>query len=81
MSEGGGVLSDNLQNLIFASPQSQKGLNFYADLRNKYHVAPTKAESASATMAQLFLQEKLAMHLQAAGLYRNIEKMQSSIGM
>lgn len=63
MSEGGGVLSDDLKTLIINTPQSQKGLNFYADLRNKYHVAPTEAESASATMAQLFLQGKLAMQL------------------
>lgn len=63
MSEGGGVLSDDLKTLIIDSPKSQKGLNFYSDLRNKYHVAPTKAESASATMAQLFLQGKLAMQL------------------
>lgn len=63
MSEGGGVLSDDLKTLIINTPQSQKGLKFYANLRNKYHVAPTKAQSASATMAQLFLQGKLAMHL------------------
>ncbi|MFA7657870.1 MAG: sugar ABC transporter substrate-binding protein [Candidatus Gastranaerophilaceae bacterium] len=63
MSEGGGVLSDDLKTLIIDTPQSQKGLRFYADLRNKYHVAPTKAESASATMAQLFLQGKLAMQV------------------
>jgi multiple sugar transport system substrate-binding protein len=63
MSEGGGILSDDSKKIIIDFPKSQKGLNFYADLRNKYHVAPTKAESASATMAQLFLQEKLAMHL------------------
>lgn len=42
---------------------TQQGLKLYADLRNKYHVAPLKTESASATMAQMFLQEKLAMHL------------------
>ena len=35
----------------------QKGLNFYADLRKKQHVVPLAYESASATMAQLFLQE------------------------
>lgn len=63
MSEGGGVLSDDLKSSIIDTPQSQKGLNFYADLRNKYHVAPTEAESASATMAQLFLQGKLAMQV------------------
>lgn len=42
---------------------SKRALKFYADLRNKYHVAPQKDESASATMAQMFLQGKLAMHL------------------
>ena len=63
MNEGGGILSDDLSKEIIDIPQSQKGLNFYADLRNKYHVAPHKEESASATMAQMFLQGKLAMHL------------------
>lgn len=63
MSDGGGILSDDLKSVIIDEPDSQEGLNFYADLRNKYHVAPTKAQSASATMAQLFLQGKLAMHL------------------
>lgn len=63
MSEGGGVLSDDLKTLIINTPKSKKGLQFYSDLRNKYHVAPTEAESASETMAQMFLQEKLAMHL------------------
>ena len=45
------------------SENSKQALEFYANLRNKYHVAPQKDESASATMAQMFLQEKLAMHL------------------
>lgn len=63
MSEGGGILSDNLDETIIDNPQSQKGLNFYTDLRKKYHIAPKKSESASATMAQMFLQERIAMHL------------------
>lgn len=63
MSEGGGILSDDGKTEIITKKESQNGLNFYADLRNKYHVAPTKSESASATMAQMFLQGKLAMHL------------------
>ena len=58
MSNGGGFLPEEL-----AKPESQKSLDFYADLRNKYHVAPKKAESASATMGQMFLQEKLAMYV------------------
>lgn len=63
MSDGGGFLSDDLNKVIIDSPQSKKGLQFYADLRNKYHVGPTQAESASETMAQMFLQGKLAMQL------------------
>ncbi len=63
MSEGGGILSDDLKTQIIDSSKSKKGLNFYADLRNKYNVAPKKSESASATMAQLFLQGRLAMQL------------------
>ena len=63
MSEGGGILSDDLSKEIISDENSQRGLKFYADLRKKYHVAPKKEEIASATNAQLFLQQKLAMHL------------------
>lgn len=63
MSQGGGILSDDLKTSIIDSPQSKKGLQFYSDLRNKYHVAPTKAQSASATMAQMFLQGQIAMQV------------------
>ena len=63
MSEGGGVLSDDLKTSIIDTPESKKGLQFYFDLRNKHHVAPTEAEAGSATMAQMFLQGQLAMHL------------------
>lgn len=58
MSNGGGILPDEI-----LKSESQNSLKFYADLRNKYHVAPQKAESASATMAQMFLQGKLGMYL------------------
>lgn len=63
MSEGGGILSDDLKREIIKDDNSQKGLKIYANLRKKYHVAPQKSESASATMAQMFLQGRLAMHL------------------
>lgn len=63
MSNGGGILSDDLKTEIIDTPQSQAGLKFYADLRNKYNISPKKSQSASATMAQMFLQQKLAMHL------------------
>ncbi|MBD5401687.1 sugar ABC transporter substrate-binding protein [bacterium] len=45
------------------SENYQKGLNFYSDLRNKYHYAPKKEEFASATMAQMFLQGRLGMQI------------------
>ncbi len=47
----------------FESSKTQIGLKKYADLRKKYHVAPLKTESASASMAQMFLQGRLAMQL------------------
>lgn len=82
MSEGGGILQDDLSTSIIDSPESQKGIKFYSDLRNKYHVAPTKAESASETMAQLFLQGKLAMHLSGRWLvpkYRQDAKFEWNV--
>ncbi|MBR2525711.1 sugar ABC transporter substrate-binding protein [bacterium] len=63
MSNGGGILSDDLKSVIINNPDSQCGLKFYADLRNKYNVAPKKFQSASLTMAQMFLQQKLAMQV------------------
>lgn len=56
MSEGGSFFDIDSEN-------SQRALGFYADLRKKYHVASRREESASATMAQMFLQGKLAMQL------------------
>ena len=56
MSEGGTFF--DLEN-----KKTQKGLKIYANLRKKHEVAPTRAEIGSATMAQMFLQEKVAMHL------------------
>ena len=47
----------------FEDKTTQYGLNIYSDLRNKYKVAPKKSDIGSLTMAQMFLQEKLAMHL------------------
>ena len=56
LSNGGDILQIN-------SPQSQNALKFYSDLRKKYHVAPKKYESASATMAQMFIQQKIGMYI------------------
>ena len=58
MSNGGGILPEEIN-----KEESQKAIQFYADLRKKYHVAPLKSESASATMAQMFLQKRIAMYI------------------
>ena len=63
---GGWTMDDTLNFFnsdVLKKDNNAQGLSFYADLRNKYHVAPKKEESASATMAQLFLQGRLGMHL------------------
>lgn len=56
MSNGGGFYEMEKQ-------ESKDAIQFYADLRKKYHVAPLKAESASATMGQMFLQGRLGMYI------------------
>ncbi|OGI01083.1 MAG: hypothetical protein A2Y25_04915 [Candidatus Melainabacteria bacterium GWF2_37_15] len=61
-SNGGGFISPDLKQIDLDKPEAIQAIQFYSDLRNKYHVAPTKSQTGSATMAQLFMQEKLAMH-------------------
>ena len=56
MSNGGGFYEMEKQ-------ESKDAIQFYADLRKKYHVAPLKSESASATMGQMFLQGRIGMYL------------------
>jgi multiple sugar transport system substrate-binding protein len=57
------LMSNGVDFYTLDNNQAQNAINFYADLRNKYHVAPKKVESASATMGQMFLQERLGMYL------------------
>ena len=56
MSNGGSFLPND-----YNKKDSQKALDFYADLRTKYHVAPLRQEMSGATSAQLFLQGRLGM--------------------
>lgn len=60
-SAGGDLFSPDLKQVILNQPKATDGLQFYADLRNKWHVAPKKVESGGITMSQLFLQQKVAM--------------------
>ncbi|MBY0405481.1 MAG: sugar ABC transporter substrate-binding protein, partial [Cyanobacteria bacterium] len=60
-SAGGQLWDENFSALQIGKPEALAGLQFYADLRNRYHVAPQQIESGSTTMSQLFLQQKIAM--------------------
>lgn len=61
-SNGGGILK-NSKKLLINDKNTRQALQFYADLRNKYNVSPDADVQASLTTSQLFLQEKIAMHL------------------
>ncbi len=60
-SEGGDIFDKTLAEFELDSADAAQALQFYADLRHRYHVAPTREEAGSANASQLFLQNKLAM--------------------
>ncbi len=62
LSNGGGIFDKN-KNYILNSEQSLEALQFYADLANKYHVAPKKIDTSSKTASQMFIDGQLAMQL------------------
>ena len=62
-ANGGGALSDDAKRITVNDEESISALQFYSDLINKYHYAPTKAEAGSMTTAQMFINQKMAMYL------------------
>jgi multiple sugar transport system substrate-binding protein len=62
-SNGGNLFTNDKQSFALDQPEACQGLQFYADLRNKHHVAPRAAEAGNNTMAQLFMQERVAMFI------------------
>ncbi len=52
--------------------ENSQGLKFYRELRDKYNVAPTKSQIGSSTLAQMFLDEKLAIYLSGRWMYPKI---------
>ncbi len=72
-SAGGDIFDAERERFTLDQPEAVRGIQRFADLRHKYHVAPTKAEAGSLTMSQMFMQQKLAMVLNgrwAVPLYR-----------
>ena len=63
MSNNASILSKDGQKVVINSAAAQKALNMYSEIANKYHAAPQKQQSASLTMAQMFLQQRIAMHI------------------
>lgn len=62
-SNGGGIISDDLKEIIINNEKSIQALNLYADMINKDHTIPSKADMGSMTSAQMFINGKLAMYL------------------
>jgi len=58
----GGILDGAYKN-ISGMPESVKGITFYKNLAYEYHCAPAPAQTGSKTLAQMFLEGKIAMHL------------------
>lgn len=71
-SFGGGVFDD--KGFVGESNSTKSGIKYYKDLAFKYHYAPTPSEVGSKTLAQMFLEGRIAMHLSGRWLtpkYRN----------
>lgn len=62
-SNGASVLSDDGKKMTITEKNAIDTINLYSDLANKYNIAPKKSQSASRTMAQMFLQQKIAMQV------------------
>lgn len=60
-SQGANLFGADLKTFQLDTPQALEALQFYADLRHRWHVAPTRQDVGNASMSQLFLQGKLAM--------------------
>ena len=74
-SFGGGVFDD--KGFVGESNSTKSGIKYYKDLAFKYHYAPTPSEVGSKTLAQMFLEGRIAMHLSGRWLtpkYRNCAK-------
>ena len=72
-SAGGDIFDSSRQHFTLNQPEALKGIQRFADLRHKHHVAPTRAQAGSLSMSQMFMQGKLAMVLNgrwAVPLYR-----------
>ena len=54
--------------------KNSKGFKFYKDLRQKYKVAPTRSQVGSFTLAQMFLDKKIAIYLSGRWMFPKIKE-------
>jgi ABC-type glycerol-3-phosphate transport system substrate-binding protein len=87
-SNGGGIVDDieNPKEFMLNRPKAIEGLKFYADLINKYEVAPSPIEFGNLGMGaqQLFMSQKLAMYQSGfweSTLFRNIKDFEWDVAM
>jgi len=69
----GGILNEKGE-FIYNSENTQAGINYYKDLIHKYKVAPTKSQIGSSTLAQMFIDEKIAIYLSGRWMYPKISE-------
>ncbi len=56
------------------NPKTSKGFNFYKDLRDIHKVCPRKSQIGSLTLAQMFLDKKIAIYLSGRWMFPKIEE-------
>ena len=70
----GGDILDKDGKFVINSEKSKKGIEFYKDLKNKYKIAPSKSQVGSSTLAQMFLDKKIAFFFSGRWLYPKISE-------
>lgn len=68
LSYFGEIFEENYQ------PETSKGFRFYKDLRDKYKVAPRRSQIGSSTLAQMFLDKKIALYLSGRWMFPKIKE-------
>lgn len=64
----------NNGDINFDIVENSQGLEFYKNLKTKYQVVPTKSQIGSSTLAQMFLEGKIAMYLSGRWIYPKISE-------
>ena len=70
----GGNLLDKDGKIVINSQKSRQGIEFYRDLKDKYKIAPSKSQVGSSTLAQMFLDKKIAFYFSGRWLYPKINE-------